>query len=230
MSSAELDDLSDEELLAEELALAAADKARPSEHQLAGGAPASFAWLLVVGGAIGVLASIELVLAEMALLRDPASALSCDINPLIGCSDSLLAWQSHLLFGIPNAIVGAVIFGMVLGVGLSLLAGARFARWLWVVMSLAVLGGFAFVAWFLTQSITVFHVLCPWCMVTWAVVIIVGYQVLARAAQGGHLPLPERAARFLYLERWLLTIGTFVLILVAVGIGLWGAWRLLLGI
>lgn len=224
------DNLADEELLEEELELAQLDRGRPSEHQVAGGANASFAWVLVVGGMVGIVASVELVLAELALLKDPTAALSCDINPLIGCSTSLLEWQSHLFFGIPNALIGAVLFGMVLGVGLAFVAGARLSRWFWVLMSLATLGGFAFIAWFVTQSITVFRVLCPWCMVTWVVVIVVGFQVLGRSAQAGHLPLPEKAARFIYRERWLLTIATFVVILAAIAVGLWGTWRILLGV
>ena len=102
--------------------------------------------------------------------------------------------------------------------------------WFWFLFWCGFVFAMGFVIWLMTQSIYELGTLGPWCMVTWAVVIVLGYQVLGRAAQAGHLPLPERAARFLYIERWLLTIGTFLLILLAVGIGLWGAWRLLLGI
>lgn len=206
------------------------DPAAPTEHQLAGGAPRSFALLLIAGGLVGLVASIALVLSQIELLEDPNSILSCDINPLIGCSSSLLAWQSHLFFGIPNAVMGTAIFGMVLVVGLMFLAGARVGRWFWQLMVVAVLAGFAFVAWFLTQSITEFRTLCPWCMVSWAVVLGVGFPVIGRAAQAGHLPVGKKLSRTLYLERWLLLIGAVVVILAVIGVGLWGTWRIILGI
>lgn len=223
-------DLDDDELLEEELALAKLDRTRPSEHQRLGGANRGFSWLLIIGGLIGVLASIELVLAEIALIEDPSASLSCDLNPFIGCSSSLLEWQSHLLFGIPNALIGVAIFAMVLGVGCAFLAGARLARWFWRVMCAVVLAGLAFIAWFLGQSLTVFGTLCPWCMTSWAVVIVVGVQVIARAAQAGHLPISQKLGRAIYRERWLITIGIFLLIILAIVIGLWGTWRLYLGL
>ena len=58
---------------------------------------------------IGMLASIELVLSELKTLKNPHAALSCDLNPLIGCSDSLQSWQGHLLFGIPNSVIGTAV-------------------------------------------------------------------------------------------------------------------------
>ena len=64
---------------------------------------------------IGMLASIELVLSELKTLKNPHAALSCDLNPLIGCSDSLQSWQGHLLFGIPNSVIGTAVFALAAG-------------------------------------------------------------------------------------------------------------------
>lgn len=64
---------------------------------------------------IGMLASIELVLSELKTLKNPHATLSCDLNPLIGCSDSLQSWQGHLLFGIPNSVIGTAVFALAAG-------------------------------------------------------------------------------------------------------------------
>ncbi|MDO5494266.1 MAG: vitamin K epoxide reductase family protein [bacterium] len=220
----------DEDLLDEERELLALDRGRASEHQVAGGAPRDLAWMMVIGGIVGLYASLQLVMAEMTILRNPDAILGCDINPILACSTSLSMWQSQLLFGMPNALVGTAVFGLVIGVGLMFLAGARVASWFWQLMSLTVLAGLAFVAWFAYQSMANIRTLCPWCMVSWAVVIVVGYQVIGRAAQAGHLPVGEGASRFLFRERWLLTIATFAIIIALIIITFWTQWSLLLGI
>lgn len=219
-----------EDLLEEELELLALDRTRASEHQLAGGAPRDLAWMFVVGAVIGLYASIQLVLSEMILLADPNANLGCDINPILGCGSSLTQWQSHLLLGLPNALVGTAVFGLVLGVGVMFLANGRVARWFWQLMSLAILGGFAFVAWFAYQSMANLRTLCPWCMVTWAIVIVLGFQVLGRAAQAGHLPVGAGLARVLHRERWLLTIGAFLIIIIAIAISFRTQLSILLGL
>lgn len=221
------EELSDEQLLAEELALL--DPTRPSDHQRAGGAPASFAALVLALALIGLFASVQLVLAELDYARDPGAALSCDINPVIGCGGSIAAWQGHLLFGIPNALLGAGAFGGLAGIAVAFLAGARVARWMWRLLSVAVLGGFAFVAFFVQQSLTAIGTLCPYCMVTWAAVIPLTFAVLGRAAQAGHLPVPAAWARFLLAQRWTLTAVSYGIVLVLATVVFWDEWRLVLG-
>ncbi len=223
-------DLPDEDDAELDADLRALDRFRPSEHVASGGAPRWYALMLVIGGLVGILAAVELVISEMQLLADPNANLGCDINPVIGCGNSLLAWQSHLLFGIPNAALGTATFGVVLAAGLMFLAGARVARWFWQLMSAVVVAGLAFVAWFAYQSFTDIGTLCPWCMVSWAVVFVVGFPTLAVAAQGGHLPVPDRVARVLYNEKWLLIILTFLVLLVLIAVVFWNKWLLVFGL
>ena len=56
-------------------------------------------------------------------------------------------------------------------IGVALLAGATFARWFWIAFNVGVAGALVFVGWLIAQSIYVLDVLCPWCMLTWAVTI-----------------------------------------------------------
>lgn len=227
----ELDDLlTEDELLLEELELQRLDHARPTRLQLAGGAPTQFSWLLVACGLIGLWASVELVLTEMTWLEDPLASLGCDINPVLGCGTFLDTWQGHVLFGMPNALVGTAAFGALVAVGLMFAAGARVARWFWLLMSAIVTAGLGFVAWFAHQSMTEIGSLCPYCVVTWLVVIAVGVNVLARAAQARHLPVTERFARTLVTERWLIIASVYgVLVLLAIVV-FWDKWKLVLGL
>lgn len=222
--------LTEDELLIEEVELRELDAARPTRHQRAGGAPRRFSWLLVVSALAGLWASIELVLTEMKVLEDPLASLGCDINPVIGCGTFISTWQAHVVFGLPNALLGVVAFGALLGVGLMFAAGARVAHWMWRLLTLAVLGGLAFVVWFAYQSFATIGSLCPYCLLTWVVVIVVAFNVLARAAQGGHLPVGASFARSLVLDRWLmigLSLATIALLAVIV---FWDKWLLVFGL
>ena len=77
-----------------------------------------------------------------------------------------------------------------------MLAGAVFARWFWVLYAIATAGSLALVVWFISQSIFVLHVLCPWCMVTWAVTIPAFFIVVLHVMRSGAIPLPSRGRGF----------------------------------
>ncbi|NCD19445.1 MAG: vitamin K epoxide reductase family protein [Actinobacteria bacterium] len=227
----ELDELlTEDELLLEEQELEKLDKARPTRLQRAGGAPRPFSWLLVAAGLVGMWASVELVRAELTWREDPLAALGCDINPVIGCSTFLGTPQGSLLLDIPNAVLGVGAFGALIGVGLVFAAGGRVRRWMWWLLSGVVLGGLAFVVWLAYQSMAVIGSLCPYCVVTWLVVILVGVHLLARAAQAGHLPVTERLARTLVTERWLIVGGAYAVLLVLAVVVFWDKWKLVLGL
>ncbi len=70
------------------------------------------------------------------------------------------------MFGFPNSLLGIVFWSATVTIGAALLAGAVFARWFWVLYAITTAGSLALVVWFISQSIFVLHVLCPWCMVT----------------------------------------------------------------
>lgn len=227
----ELDELlTEDEILLEEQELEKMDKARPTRLQRAGGAPRPFSWLLVAAGLVGMWASVELVRAELVWREDPLAALGCDINPVIGCSTFLGTPQGSLFLDIPNALLGTAAFGTLVGVGLMFAAGGRVRRWLWWVLSGVVLAGLLLVVWLVHQSVTVLGSLCPYCVVTWLVVIVVAVHLLARAAQAGHLPVTERLARTLVTERWLIVAGAYAVLLVIAIVAFWDKWLLVFGL
>lgn len=176
--------------------------------------------LLIVVALVGLVASVELVLSEIRYYAEPNAHLICDINPLVGCSSSLVSEQAHLLFGIPNSVVGTAFYGGLLGLGLALLCGGRLPRLVWWGLSLAALVSAVFVVFFAHASITQFQALCPWCSLIWLVSVPFVVHTWARAAERGFLPLSEGAAHFLVANRWLLTAALYGLLLAAVGVGL----------
>src|SRR3954464_724895 len=86
-----------------------------------------FAWLLLITGVVGWLASGTLVLEKLEVLKDPNHVTVCDVNPFISCGEVMKTWQSSL-FGFPNMFIGIVAFAIIITVGMALLAGATFAR------------------------------------------------------------------------------------------------------
>ncbi|GAA4286286.1 vitamin K epoxide reductase family protein [Georgenia daeguensis] len=223
-SPEDYDDLSDEELQAE---LAVLDRARPSAHQAAGGAPRELGWVLTVGGLLGLWAAVELVLSELKVAADPDAALACDFNPLIGCGSFITTWQAHAL-GIPNAVVGTVAFAACLTVGVMFLAGVRPARWFWGALVAGATGAIGAVFWFQYQAFFSIRMLCPYCLVVWVVTIPIFVNVLARAAQAGHVRLPDRLRRTLVQDRWVIVAVWYVLVVAAAVAIFWDQWVLVL--
>ncbi|MHB1235227.1 MAG: vitamin K epoxide reductase family protein [Microbacteriaceae bacterium] len=174
--------------------------------------------VVIVTGVLGLVAAIALLLETIALISNPAARLTCDINPLVGCGRSISSAQGSLL-GVPNPVLGLVFWSATLAIGLALAAGSRPARWFQLGFLTAVTGAFALVMWFIVQSVFVIGVLCPWCMLTWAVTIPLFWMVLLDSVVTGVLPLPVVARRVATVLRgWLptLTLVSYLLVAVAV--------------
>ena len=128
--------------------------------------------LLVGATLVALAASAELVLSEITHLSNPGSGLGCDLNPLIGCSSSLMSWQAHLLLGIPNALVGVGLYAGLAGVFLAWWGG-RLPRWLPLLIETGLTASLALIFFFLQQSVTFFRTLCPFCLLVWGATILI---------------------------------------------------------
>jgi uncharacterized membrane protein len=172
-------------------------------------------WLMVITGIIGWLASGTLVLEKLEVLKDPNHATVCDVNPWISCGQVMQTWQSSL-FGFPNMFIGIVAFAITITVGMSLLAGASFARWYWLGLQAGVTLGFAFVVWLWSQALYVIHILCPFCMVVWAAMIPLFVWVTIRNISAGVIPVPANAARILGDSGWIITALLYVAVIATI--------------
>lgn len=102
--------------------------------------------LLIIGGAIGWLASTALLIERVRSLQNPQEALACDISPFVSCGALFDRWQASLL-GFPNPVIGVAGFVAPIVVGLALLAGARFAPWFWRIVVLGLFGAWTLARW-----------------------------------------------------------------------------------
>lgn len=181
-------------------------------------------WVLLVGGLLGVMASLELTLGLLARLRNPDQALSCDINPFIGCSRFLGAWQGSLL-GPPNPVIGLMGFTVMAVIGAAWASGASLPRW----MRHATLGGmvfaFAFITFLQFSALFVLHGLCPWCLVAWTVTGPMFFSTLARHIESGDMPGPQ------WLRQWkTITVIWYAVIIVLIGFVFRMEWLTMAGL
>ncbi|MFE6967099.1 vitamin K epoxide reductase family protein [Agromyces sp. NPDC057679] len=149
---------------------------------------------LIIAGALGLLAAFELSVEKVLTLMDPAHVPNCNVGVLVGCSTNLESWQGAV-FGFPNPFIGLMAWPVVITIGVAILAGATFSRWFWVAFNVGVAGALVFVGWLIYQSVYVLDVLCPSCMLTWAVTIPTFWVVTLHNLRKGHLPSSERARR-----------------------------------
>ncbi|MRG58478.1 hypothetical protein GE115_01105 [Agromyces sp. CFH 90414] len=149
---------------------------------------------LLIAGALGLLAAWELSIEKVLTLADPSHVPNCNVGVLVGCSTNLASWQGSV-FGFPNPFVGMMAWPVVITIAVALIGGVRFPRWFWLGFNVGVAGALAFVGWLIFQSIYVLDVLCPWCMLTWAVTIPTFWAVTLDNLREGRIPASPRIRR-----------------------------------
>ncbi|MDL9979601.1 vitamin K epoxide reductase family protein [Microbacterium candidum] len=182
----------------------------------------ALAILLIIGGALGLLAAFNLTMDEIALLKTPDAALTCNINGLLNCGKNIDSPQGST-FGFPNPILGLMMFPAPVVVGFALLARAKFAAWFWWIFNAGMLFAIVFIYWLAFQSIFVIGTLCPWCALVYLVVIPMFLGVTVRNFRAG---LAGRA-----LQRFGDAIGAWIPLIAIVGyVIIFGAAQLHLNI
>lgn len=130
-----------------------------------------FAWLLVVGGVVGVFMSGLILFDKMKLMVDSGFIPACTINDVVSCTSVMDSSQASV-FGFPNPFIGLVGFAVVVTVGVGLLAGGKFRSWFWYGLLGGLGTGVVFVHWLAFESVYRIGALCPYCMVVWVVVVL----------------------------------------------------------
>ncbi|MFF7068410.1 vitamin K epoxide reductase family protein [Streptomyces pseudovenezuelae] len=176
--------------------------AAPGQHpREPAGAGRALALLLVVTGAAGLLASWVITLDKFKLLKDPDFTPGCSLNPVVSCGSVMKSDQASA-FGFPNPMLGLVAYGIVICVGMSLLAGARFPRWYWLLFGAGCLFGVGFVSWLQFQSLYRINALCLWCCLAWVATILLFWYVLSHLVRHRFLPAPAPVRAFLDEFAW----------------------------
>lgn len=146
----------------------------------------ALAWLLLVTGLVGVVASAALLVDRILVAEDPSYVPSCSFNPVLSCGSVMTSAQAEVL-GFPSPILGLAAFPVVVATGAGLLAGARYARWYWLGLQLGVTLAAVFVGWLVFQSLYRIGALCPYCMVVWAAVFPLFWYVTRHSLESGVL-------------------------------------------
>ena len=151
-------------------------------------------WLLIVCGAVGLIASLALTFDKMQLLQHPQMQFNCDLNPVINCGSVMESDQANV-FGLINPIIGLVGFPVVITTGVIMLAGAKLKRWYWLSMEVGLTLGVLFAYWLLFESIFSIGALCPWCLTTDVAITTAWWYLTLYLVQEGHLSLPKQFRR-----------------------------------
>lgn len=140
-------------------------------------------WLLIAS-AVGLYAAVSLVLDKISYYEQVASgkppSLGCDLNPIVGCGPVINTWQASIFGSVPNPVIGAVAWPALGALAVVLLVNRRLPGWFWIGLQVGVLGGIVMVSWLQYQTIFNINALCPWCMVTWLVMIPTFWAVTTR--------------------------------------------------
>jgi uncharacterized membrane protein len=195
------------------------------EKTLIGGT-SSLAWMLITGGVVGWIGAMALTIERLNVASNPDAVLSCDVSPFISCKSVMLTEQASLL-GFPNSLIGLTAFFAPILVGFAILAGAKFAKWFWLLFTLGMGAGLAFVIWLFSQSLFEIGALCPYCMVAWTGMIPMFWKQFLYSAREGIVPVPLKTIGFFvaaYDWHWLFTFATFGVIIMATIWRFWDLW------
>lgn len=186
--------------------------------------------LLVILGAIGFIASADLSIEKVSMLKNPSYEPSCNISPLLSCG-SVMATDQAEAFGFPNPFIGVAGFAVVTTVGMALLAGAQFRRWFWLGLQAGAIFGVGFITWLQYQSIYSIGALCPWCMVVWAVTIPIFVYVLSYNLREGHIKTTGKwqlVSRFIQTNHANMLVVWYGAIFLAILTRFWYYWETLI--
>jgi uncharacterized membrane protein len=181
---------------------------------------------MLLSALISLTASFVLSIDAIALARDPAANLACNVNSVISCGAVGLSWQASLL-GFPNAFLGLIAEPVVITIAVASLGGARFPRWFMMSAQVVYTIGVLFAYWLFQQSMMVIHALCPWCLLVTLSTTLVFSTLTHFNVREGNLWMPKRIERsvreFVDADNDLFVVAAVVIVVVALILLKYGA-------
>jgi len=188
-----------------------------------------FALFLVIAAAIGLAAAFILTIEKISLLKNPVTQLSCNLNPVVACGSVIQSKQAEA-FGFANPLIGLVSFGVIITIGMGMLAGAKYKRWFWLGLEAGTVFGVLFSLWLFYQSVYVIQALCPYCMLVWAVVIAIFVNVTVFNLNQKFIKLPKQFNGFVKFlsdyKAWVILVW-YLIILGLIANHFWYYWKTL---
>jgi len=179
-------------------------------------------------GSIGLLASLLLTHDKIKVLQNPDYDPFCNINPIFSCG-SVMQTEQASLFGLPNTVFGVMAFTALVSLGFMLLAGAQLKRWLWRLVQVAATIGVLFMHYLFFQAVWRIQAICPWCFVTWMVVIPIFWYVTLYNLREGHITFGSKKFRdFLQKHHGNILVGWYGVIFLLLLTEFWYYWKTLI--
>jgi len=191
------------------------------------GAGRPYAWLLVVTGALGLLASFVITLDKFRLLEHPGFSPSCNLSPIVSCTNVMRSAQAAA-FGFPNPVLGLMTYPVVIAVGEGVLAGARYRRWFWLGLDLGALFGAGFCMWLMSQALYTIGALCLWCCLAWTATIALFWYTTVHNVRHRVIRLPRPVAAAVLEFSWVVPFAWYAVIVMLVAARWWSYWQTLL--
>ncbi len=156
-----------------------------------------FPYLLVIGGAWGIVASMILSYDTYEVAKNVGFTPSCNLNPVLSCG-AVINTAGDTIFKVPYPYYGLIAFGVLLTTGVVLLAGAKLKRWYWLLFQAAVTFGLAGSYFLLAKSTYKIHALCPYCLSVDVVVTTIFWYLTLYNIDNKHLKLKNPTAKRIY--------------------------------
>lgn len=183
-------------------------------------------WVMVISGVIGLAASAILTIEKLNLAADPNYKPSCSLSPVVACSPVMSSWQASV-FGFPNMLIGLAGFAALITLGVGVLAGVRYPRWMWAGLQLGVTLGLIFVHWLIYSSLYDIGKLCIYCMVVWTVTIALAVVVTVRNLMAS-TSQPSRALSLAATYAPIIIVVWYLVIIGAILDRFWDYWSTLI--
>ncbi len=90
-----------------------------------------------------------------------------------------------------------------------------------------------FVSWLFYEAVFDIGALCPYCMIAWAAVIPLFWQLLAHGTREGYIPVPLKTVGFFvraYDYAWVIALIHALAIAVTILIHFWNLWLQFFGL
>lgn len=172
--------------------------------------------LLIITGALGLLASTMLTIDKIKLLEDPNFVPGCSLDPTISCGSVMQSWQGSV-FGFPNSLIGIAAFSVVIVAGVLAAGGVALPRWFWTGLAIGSVAGIALIVFLIYSSLFVIHALCLWCMLVWSIMPI----VLATAVAGSLGPKASQQAKQGLAA---LVLLWYIVVIALIAVQFWDYW------
>ena len=176
----------------------------------------AYPYILIVCGSIGLAAAGILTIEKIALLKDPGKITSCSISPIVACSPVINSPEASI-FTIPNPAFGILGFGLVVSVGMVLLAGAKnLSKWWWQTFLFGTFLGAGFCGWLIYETLYEIGSICLYCSGAWVVTIAAFVTTLKYTSEEKAIKLPAKIKDILdkYPLEVLITIYGIVIALI----------------